>query len=90
MSQISCPSKFLSWHVYVEGLMVESITRFEWIQRSVFDVGGSSTGSDRETLEETERRRHRNREYMQCRRAAMTAEQRRLERTRDVQVNTST
>ena len=46
MSQISYPSKFLSWHVYVEGLMVESITRFEWIRRSVFDVGGSNTGSE--------------------------------------------
>ena len=44
---------------------------------------------DRETLEEMERRRHRNQEYMQCQRAAMTAEQRRLERTRDVQVNMS-
>ena len=32
--------------MYVEGLMVESITRFEWIRRSVFDVGGSNTGSE--------------------------------------------
>ena len=27
--------------------MVESIARVEWIQRKVFNVGGSSTGSER-------------------------------------------
>ena len=27
--------------------MVESIARVEWIWRNVFDVGGSSTGSER-------------------------------------------
>ena len=44
----------------------------------------------REIPEETEMRWCRNREYMKHQRAAMTAKQRRLERTRNVQVNTST
>ena len=26
--------------------MLESISRVEWIQRNIFDVGGSSTGSE--------------------------------------------
>ena len=38
---------------------------------------------DRETPEDTERRRCRDREYMRRRRAGMTAEQRRIERTRN-------
>ena len=45
---------------------------------------------DRETPEEVERRRRRNREYLRCERAAMSVEQRRLMRTRNVQVSTST
>ena len=40
--------------------------------------------------EEAERRRHRNQDHLQFGRAAMTAEQRRIERTRNVQVSTST
>ena len=46
--------------------------------------------SNRETPKEAKRRRHRNWEYLQCWRAAVTAEQRRLERTRNIQVNMST
>ena len=39
---------------------------------------------NRETPEEVEKRRCRNQEYLCHRKAAMTAEQRRLERTRNV------
>ena len=42
---------------------------------------------DRETPKEAERRRRRNQDYMRCQRAAMTAEQRRLERTRNVAIS---
>ena len=45
---------------------------------------------DRKTPEEEEKRRRRNRECLRCRRAAITAEQRRLVRTRNVQISTST
>ena len=45
---------------------------------------------DRETPEKVDRRRHRNREYLQCWRATMTAlEQSGLERTKNVQDNMS-
>ena len=67
--------------------MVESIANVEWIQRSVFDVRGSSTGSEGIGKH---LKRHRNREYVQRQRAAMPVEQRRLIRTRNVQVSTST
>ena len=45
---------------------------------------------DRKTPEEAERRKHKNQEYMQRQRATMTAKQRRLVRTRNVQVNMPT
>ena len=72
--------------------MVEAIACVEWIQRNVFNVGRRNTGLEGlwETPKEVERRRHGNQEYMQPQRAAMAVEQRRLERTRNVQVNMST
>ena len=42
----------------------------------------------RETPEDAESRRRRNREYMRRQRVAMTAEQRRLERTTNIRVTT--
>ena len=50
--------------------MVEYTAHVEWIRRNIFNVGGSSTGSEGigKTPEEAERRRHRNREYLQHRR----------------------
>ena len=63
--------------------MVESIARVEWIWRNVFDVGGSSTGSERigkhlkrRRVEGVERRK-----CLQHRRAAISVEQRRFVRT---------
>ena len=65
--------------------MVESIACNEWIRRNVFDIGGRSTGSEgvgkylkRRKGEGVET------ENMQSQKAAITAEQRRLERTRNV------
>ena len=45
---------------------------------------------DRETPEEVERRRHRNRKLLRCWRDAIPVEQRRFVRIRNVQVGTST
>ena len=45
---------------------------------------------DRETPEEAERKRRRNQKCLQRPRAVMAVEQRRLVRTRNVQVSTST
>ena len=45
---------------------------------------------DRETPEEAESRRHRNRKCLQCRRALIAVEHRRLVRNRNVQVSIST
>ena len=70
--------------------MVESITHVKWIRRNVFDLGGSDIrrlGRVNETPEKVEMRRYSNREYTLHEIAAMTAKQRRLERTR---VKTST
>ena len=67
--------------------MVESIANVEWIQRSVFEERGNSTGSE-EIGKHLKGRR--NREYLQRQRAAMPVEQRRLVRTRNVQVGMST
>ena len=71
--------------------MVESIAHVEWIQRNVFDVGGSSTGSER-IGKHLKRQRGEGveTENVRCQRAAMPVEQRRLVRTRNVQVITST
>ena len=66
--------------------MVESIACIEWIRRNIFDVAGSNTGS--EGIGKYQKRWKG--EYMRRRRAVMTAEQRRLQRTRNVQVNRST
>ena len=67
--------------------MVESIAHVEWIQRNVFDIRGSSTGSE----EIGKHPKKQKREAYKLRIFAMIAlEQRRLERTRNVQANTST
>ena len=72
--------------------MVESIARVEWIQRNIFNLGGSSTGSEgihkhlkRQKGEGVETENICN----VAGRAAMTVEQRGLERTTNVQVSTS-
>ena len=71
--------------------MVESIVRIEWIRRNIFDVGGNGIGSER-IGKHLKRRRGEGVETENVRhpRAAIPVEQRRLVRTRNVQVNTST
>ena len=73
--------------------MVESIVQVEQTQRNVFNIGGSNTGSEVKTIHlkrwkgegvETE-----NISDVSCR-AAKMAKQKRLEKTRNVQVSTST
>ena len=68
--------------------MAESIARVEWIWRNVFDVGGSSTGSER-IGKHLKRRRGEGVETknVRCQRAAIPVEQRRLVKTRNVQVS---
>ena len=73
--------------------MVESIARVEWIQRNIFNVGGSSTGSER-IGKHLKRQKGEGVETENiCNiagRAAMTVEQRRLARITNVQVSMST
>ena len=71
--------------------MVESIARVEWIWRNVFDIGGSRAGSER-IGKHLKRQRGEGVETknVRRRRAAIPVEQRRLVRTRNIQVITLT
>ena len=67
--------------------MVESIAHVEWIRRNLFDVEGSSTGSER-IGKHLKRQRGEGveTENVQHRRAAIPVEPRRLVRTRNIKL----